>query len=188
MIVEFENPTIIFILFSIGFRLNLFSFRLDLLWGLDLILKFLVRVSVWFWDYNYSLRLGIDLVFENFVSVYGWVLVWILKFFLWFRFGFRLKIGWNFSCSGWKNFVRMKQRKGILNFVWKFLLKVYQQRRKKFEKFHRQLRKNLRVEVKKLVRKMKKLSKIRIEMQPRAEQKFLFNDTYSPRIERVNWK
>ena len=120
------------------------------------------------------------MVFENFVSVCGWVLVWILKFFFWFGFGFCLEIGFNFSCSGCKKFIRLKQREGVLNFVTKFLLKVYQQRRKKFEKFHRQLRKNLRVEVKKLVRKMKKLSKIRIEMQPRTEQKFFLMTPVRP--------
>jgi hypothetical protein len=75
-----------------------------------------------------------------------------------------LKIDLNFSCFGWKIFVRMKQRKGILNFVWKVFKKVYQQRRKKFEKFHRQLRKNLRAESQKSVRKMKKLSKSREKM------------------------
>ena len=159
MIVGFKNLTIIFIAFSIRFRLNLFSFRLGLFWGLDLILKFLVRVLIWFWDFNFSLRLEIDLVFENFVSVCGWVLVWILKFFFWFGFGFRLKIGLIFLCSGCKNFIRMKQRKGILNFVWKFLLKVYQQRRKKFEKFHRQLRKNLWVKKQMSVRKWKSYQK-----------------------------
>ena len=111
-----------FILFSIWFRLNLFSFRLGLLWGFDLVLKIFVSVSVWFLKILFQFVVEFWFEIENFSSYLGLISVW--KSVLIFRVqGEKILYAWNKEKGFWILFEKFskkftnKEEKSLKSFI-----------------------------------------------------------------------